>query len=176
MTANKAGREHPFFRGTPGFRHIGNGIVLADESFGRGEKTTMEIQTFFLAEEITRISAGRHDVRRAVVSVMQCTPDTPLPIRFTLPALLVLRRENTSGEALVRLRFDLVDEDGKPTGLPRRWEAKAAFADENRLLYIMAKLAFEFPRPGRYRLDITNADAPDGSVYQYAIDVVLKES
>lgn len=62
----------------------------------------MEIQTFFLAEQITRLSPGRHDVRRAGVSVLGYSSDMVFPIRMQMPALLVLRREHNSGEAPVR--------------------------------------------------------------------------
>ena len=135
----------------------------------------MEIQTFFLAEEITRLSAGRHDVRLAVASVMSYTPETRFPVCFTLPALIVLRRENICGPTAVHLRFDLVDEDGRSAGRPRRWPVQSAFADGNRFLYIMAKIAFDFPKPGRYRLDITSQDELDGPLYHYAIDLVPGE-
>lgn len=134
----------------------------------------MEIQTFFLAEQITRISVGHHDVRQAGVSVMSCTPEVQFPTTFTLPALIVLRRENIRGEAPVHLRFDLVDEDGKSAGRPRRWPIQSIFADGSRLHYIMAKIAFEFPKPGFYRLDITS-DELDGISYSYSIDVVPRE-
>jgi hypothetical protein len=131
----------------------------------------MEIQTFFLAEQITR-TGNRHDVRRAALSRIDCNAEATFPTRFTLPALIVLRRENTSGDTPVSLRFDLVDEDGRLAGLPRGLLAEGVFPDGNRFFYLVAKIPFEFPRPGRYRLDITSDDELEGSLYPYAIDVM----
>jgi hypothetical protein len=49
-----------------------------------------------------------------------------------------------------------VDEDGRPAGLPRCGLSEAVFADRNRFLYVVGDILFEFPGPGRYRLDITS--------------------
>jgi hypothetical protein len=135
----------------------------------------MQIQTFFLAEQITRLSPGRWDVRRAAVCIMECSADTRFPYQLTLPALAVLRRENTDGELPVQLCFELVDEDGRPAGLPRRWLTQSVFADRNRFLYVTGNITFEFPGQGRYRLDITTDDELDESVYHYAIDMIPRE-
>jgi hypothetical protein len=131
----------------------------------------MEIQTFFLAENITR-TGNRHDVRQAAVSRIDCTAEAQFPTRFTLPAMIVLRRENTSGDDPIRLRFDLVNEDGRLAGLPRGLLAEGVFPDGNRFFYLVAKIPFEFPKPGRYRLDITSDDELEESFYHYAIDVM----
>lgn len=137
----------------------------------------MEIQTFFLAESIERQADGRrHDVKRAVLTSMSCTDEVKFPCRFTLPGLVVLRRESSSGDAPSSLRFDLIDEDGRPAGLPRRMLAKGVFPAGNRFMYLMVKIDFEFPRPGFYRLDITPDEGQTGAVYHYAIDLVRKEA
>jgi hypothetical protein len=87
----------------------------------------MEIQTFFLAEQITRHPDNRHDVLRAAIAYFECTPQTPFPVRFTLPGLILLRREATAGAAPFVLRLDLVDEDGRPAGKPRRGRIEGVF-------------------------------------------------
>ncbi|HEV3257949.1 MAG TPA: hypothetical protein VG013_13770 [Gemmataceae bacterium] len=135
----------------------------------------MEIQTFFLAEQITRVTGNRHDVRHAAIAFLECTPETPFPVRFTLPALVLLRREATFGDAPLSLRFDLVDEDGRPAGQPRRVLAEGVFPDGYRFFSLMAQIAFEFPKPGSYRLDVTVDQEFAGNVYSYNIDIVRRK-
>jgi hypothetical protein len=134
----------------------------------------MEIQTFFLAERITRVGRNRHDVQHAAISLMECTAETPFPCQFTLPALMVLRRESRTGNTPFTLRLDLVDEDGKLAGKPRRMLVKGAFPDGYWFFTLMAKIELEFPRPGTYRLDITPDEGLAGSIYHYAIDIVRR--
>jgi hypothetical protein len=136
----------------------------------------MEIQTFFLAEQITHTPPNRHDVQSAAIACMECTPETAFPLRFTLPALMVLRRESRFGDVPIRLRFSLVDEDGKPIGQPCRMVMETVFPDGYRFFKLMAKIDFEFPVPGSYRLDITIDDEPSGNVYSYALDIVRRET
>src|SRR5262245_58631511 len=102
----------------------------------------MEVQTFFLAEEITRLADNRHDVRRAAIAYLECTPQSPFPQRFTLVGLILLRRESTGGEAPFTLRFDLVDEDGRPTGLPRRHLLQAIFPAGPRFYILAGQIEF----------------------------------
>ncbi len=130
----------------------------------------MEVQTFFLAEKIER-HGRRHDVTNAALAMMECSPETPFPIRFTLPALAVLRRESDSADAPISLRLDLVDEDGRPAGLPRRLLARGVFPAGNRLYYLMANVELEFPRPGVYCLNVTADEGLTGSVYHYNIEI-----
>jgi hypothetical protein len=103
---------------------------------------------------------------------MTCGPETVFPTRFTLPALILLRRENTEGDAPFRLQFDLVDEDGRHAGLPRRMVAQGVFPSGKRFFYLMAKIDFEFPGLGNYSLDITADEGLVGGVYHYGIDMV----
>jgi hypothetical protein len=134
----------------------------------------MEIQTFFLAESITRHPDNRHDVQRAAIAFFECTPQTPFPVRFTLPGLILLRREGTAGETPFTLALNLVDEDGRPIGLPRRGRIEGVFPPGPRFFALMGKIDFEFPKPGSYRLDLTLDDDFAGSMFSYNIDLWLK--
>jgi len=125
----------------------------------------MEIQTFFLAEKITRLPDNRHDVQRAAIAFLECTPRTPFPVRFTLPGLILLRREGTGGDVPFTLRLDLVDEDGRPAGLPRRGLIEAVFPAGPRFFALMGQIDFEFPKLGSYRLDITVDEEFAGNVF-----------
>jgi hypothetical protein len=136
----------------------------------------MEIQTFFLAEKITRLADNRHDVQRAAIAFLECTPETPFPVRMTLPGLILLRREGTGGEAPFTLRLDLVDEDGRPTGQPRRGLVNGVFPTGPRYFALVGQIGFEFPKPGNYRLDITVDEELAGNVFSYNIDLWLKRS
>ena len=135
----------------------------------------MEIQTFFLAEQITRHPDNRHDVQRAAVAFFECTPQTRFPVRFTLPGLILLRREGTGGETPFTLRLDLVDEDGMPAGKPHRGLVTGVFPAGPRFFALMGKFDFEFPRPGSYRLDITVDEEFAGNVFSYNIDLWLRQ-
>jgi hypothetical protein len=135
----------------------------------------MEIQTFFLAESITRHPDNRHDVQRAGIAYFECTPQTLFPVRFTLPGLILLRRETTGGEASFTLRLDLVDEDGKPVGKPRRGQIAGVFPAGPRFFTLMGKIDLEFPRPGSYRLDITVDQEFAGNVFSYNIDLWMRK-
>jgi hypothetical protein len=135
----------------------------------------MEIQTFFLAEKITRLPDNRHDVQRAAIAFLECTPQTPFPVRFTLPGLILLRREGAAGEIPFSLRLDLVDEDGRPAGLPRRSRIEGVFPAGPRFFALVGQIDFEFPRPGNYRLDITVDEELAGNVFSYNIDLWLRQ-
>lgn len=130
----------------------------------------MEVQTFLLAEKIEQ-HGSRHDVTNAALAMMECSPETPFPLRFSLPGLAVLRRESDSGDAPFSLRLDLVDEDGRPAGLPRGLLARGVFTAGNRLYYLVVKVDLEFPRPGVYRLDVTADEGLAGNVCHYAIEI-----
>jgi hypothetical protein len=135
----------------------------------------MEIQTFFLAEQITRHADNRHDVQRAAVAYFECTPQTPFPVRFTLPGLILLRREGRSAQTPFTLRLDLVDEDGKPAGQPRHGLIDGTFPAGPRFFLLMGKIDLEFPRPGSYRLDITVDQELAGNVFSYDLDIWIRE-
>jgi hypothetical protein len=135
----------------------------------------MEIQTFFLCERITRHPDNRHDVERAGIAFFECTSQTPWPFQFTLPALILLRRESDRGHAPFRLRFDLVDEDGRAAGKPRQVVNEFNFPDGARFFCLTTVLPFEFPRPGRYRLDVVVDDGFSVHTYPYNIDFLLRK-
>jgi hypothetical protein len=135
----------------------------------------MEIQTFFLAEEITRTELNRHNVRHAAFAFLECTPQTAFPVRLTFPSLMLLRRESSFGETPVSLRFVLVDEDGRQAGQPRGQVVKSVFPDGHRFFSLMGNIDFEFPAPGRYRLDITVDEELAGNVFTYNIDLLPRK-
>jgi hypothetical protein len=139
-----------------------------------GRKSLMEIQTFFLAEQITHHENNRHDVRRAALVFFECTPETSFPVRFTFPGLILLRRENTGDEIPFTLRLDLVDEDGRPVGLPRRGLIQGVFPAGPRFFALTGDIDFEFPKPGSYRLDITVDEELAGNVFCYNIDLWMR--
>jgi hypothetical protein len=88
-----------------------------------------------------------------------------------LPAFLLLRREVFDEEASFKLRFDLVDEDGRPAGLPYRAEILATFPSGVRFLpYAVPAIPFEFPQLGCYSLDIMVDEGLSDS-YHYPIDL-----
>jgi hypothetical protein len=131
----------------------------------------MEIQTFFLAEQITRHADNSHDVRRAAVAFFECTPQTPFPVRFTMAGLFLLRREGTQGETEFSLRLDLVDEDGRLAGKPHRGRVTGVFPAGFRFFTLTGLIDLEFPRPGSYSLDITVDEEFAGNVFSYNIDL-----
>ncbi len=135
----------------------------------------MEIQTFLLAETITRHPDNRHDVIRAAIAYFEVPRETPFPVTFSLPALILLRRETTGGESPFTLRFDLVDEDCRPIGRPHG-HAPGMFPPGPRYYSLTTVLEFEFPRPGNYRLDVTVDQGFAAHVFSYNIDLWLKET
>lgn len=136
----------------------------------------MEIQSFMLATKITKRPGGGFDVEQAALHSLQLLPDTSFPIEFTLPSLMVLRREITSDEEPIRLEFDLVDQDGRNAGLPRQSIFEETFPAGSRFLFGVFQIAFEFPRPGQYQLNVTTDDPLEDFVYRYGIEVTQRRS
>lgn len=93
------------------------------------------------------------------------------PARFSLQMLGLLRRESKSGNAPFILRFTLVDEDGRPTGLPHQTPFEAEFADGLQTYHLALRVEFEFPGPGTYRLDVVGDDGVLEDVFRYPIDI-----
>src|ERR1700733_15252708 len=83
--------------------------------------SSMEIQSFLLAERIHK-KGNRFDVENAGLANLDCTPETEFPLRFTVPPLILLRRESIEGNAPFSLRFTLVNEDGEAAGRPNHLE------------------------------------------------------
>jgi hypothetical protein len=134
----------------------------------------MEIQTFLLATKVTRRPGNRYDVEQAALHSLEFPPESSFPVRFSLPALMVLRRVVESDEAPISLLFDLVDEDGRSTGQPSRIRFQAVFPAGKRYVFFPTQIAFEFPCPGKYRLDITADEGLTGGVYSYGIDITQR--
>jgi hypothetical protein len=135
----------------------------------------MEIQTFLLATKISRLPGNRFDVQHAALHSLEFPPETSFPYRLALPALMVLRREVASGEAPIRLLFDLVDEDGRSIGQPSRFLFEAVFPAGKRYVFFPTQITFEFPNPGNYRLDVTADEGLTGGVYSYGIDITQRQ-
>lgn len=131
----------------------------------------MEIQAFLLAERIHK-KGNRFDVENAGLANMDCTPETEFPLRFTLPAIILLRRESIEGIAPFSLCFTLVNEDGQATGQPNHLKCRGSFPAGTWFYRLLANISFEFPAPGRYRLDITSDEGLAGDVYQYNISIM----
>jgi hypothetical protein len=134
----------------------------------------MEIQTFLLATRVNRLPGNRYDVEHAGLHSLGFPPESSFPVRIQLPALMVLRREIDSAEAPFSLRFDLVDEDGRSVGQPRHLRAQGVFPAGPRYFYFPTSIAFEFPGPGHYRLDITADEGLTGDIYSYGIEITQR--
>src|SRR5437868_5811940 len=132
----------------------------------------MEIQTFFLAEQVSRLADDRDDVRRAAISHLVCGPGAVFPFLFKAASLMLLRRETTSGNTPFTLRYTLVDEDGKQTGQPSGQTYQCVFPDGQRFYKVLNLIEFIFPGLDRYRLDITLDEGLAGAVYTYDFDLV----
>jgi hypothetical protein len=135
----------------------------------------MELQTFLLATKVTRVSDSRYDVEQAALHHLEFPPESSFPVRFSLPALIVLRREIAAAETPFSLLFDIVDEDGRSVGEPHRLRAQGVFPPGPRFFSWPTLIAFVFPRPGRYRLDITADRGLTGAVYSYDIEITQRE-
>jgi hypothetical protein len=131
----------------------------------------MEIQTFLLGELITRAERNRFDVQNAGLHSLGFPPESSFPVQLMIPALMVLRREIASDQAPFSLQFDLVDEDGRSIGQPRRILCRGVFPAGNRFFFFPTQIKFEFPGPGRFRLDITADEGLTGGLFSYGIDV-----
>jgi hypothetical protein len=129
----------------------------------------VEVQTFFLALEVQR--RGRGDYTAITPCVSQfAPPDGRFPFDARLPYLLLLRRASRGAEQPVALRFNLIDEDGRPAGKPADFRATGHFPAGHGWLLLSGHILFSFPEPGEYRLDIT-ADDLAGDLYSYEIEI-----
>lgn len=135
----------------------------------------MEIQTFLLATKVTRVAKNRFDVEQAALNSLEFPPESSFPYRLSLPALMLLRREIASSEAPISLLFDLVDEDGRSSGHPSHFLFRSVFPAGTRYAYFPTQIAFEFPSPGNYRLDITADEGLTAGVYSYGIDITQRQ-
>ncbi len=134
----------------------------------------MIIQGFQFVEQVTRRPGNLYDARSSYLSSFVVGPPMQFPARFSLQSLGLLRRESNSGSAPFSLRFNLVDEDGKPTGFPRQTLFEAEFEDGLHIYYLVLKVELEFPAPGKYRLDIVADDGVLEDVFRYPIDIAVR--
>jgi hypothetical protein len=134
----------------------------------------MEIQTFFLATKVIRRGPHRFDVEQAGLHTLEFPPESSFPLHIVFPALMVLRREIASTEAPFSLLFDLVDEDGRSVGQPHRLRVGGVFPAGPRYFHFPTQIAFLFPGPNSYRLDITADEGLTGSVYCYGIEITQR--
>ncbi len=97
-------------------------------------------------------------------------PDGDFPLEVRLPYLMLVRRASGTAGEPIRLKFNLIDADGKSAGQPANVQATGRFAPGERTLLLAGHVVFSFPAPGDYRLDVT-ADAEAPSLYSYDIEI-----
>ena len=132
----------------------------------RKQRSTGMIQTFFLAEKITRTASGGYDVQQAGLVLLNLVSFGE-PVM--MPGLIVLGREDASSEVPISLRLDLWGDDGRRAGQPDGARVNGTFLAGHHFFTLLANIGFVFPKPGHYRFDITMENAPEESVYHYAI-------
>jgi hypothetical protein len=133
-------------------------------------EAAIEVQTFFLAMEIQRRGPGDF------VAVTPCVnhfspPDGEFPLEVRLPYLMLVRRASGMGEDSIRLKFNLIDEDGRSAGKPSNVQATGRFASGEKTLLLAGHIVFSFPGPGDYRLDITADHEESATLYSYDIEI-----
>jgi hypothetical protein len=124
----------------------------------------MQVQIFLLARKVT-MSGHNFDILGTGVSSFDATSECVFPTRFTFPAFIMLSRESEVGDAPFTLRLNLVDEDGRSAGKPQQMLVKGMFPNGVWQAKLMAKIDFEFPKIGNYRLDLTADEGLTGDVY-----------
>jgi hypothetical protein len=103
--------------------------------------------------------------------VSQFAPAGGFPLEVRLPYLLLVRRSSSTGDDEVRLRFNLIDEDGRDAGQPSQVRVAGTFPPGQRVLLLAGQILFSFPRPGDYRLDITAGEETSASLFAYDIEI-----
>lgn len=96
------------------------------------------------------------------------------PFEFTLPYFMLLRRNHRNYDEQFSLRFDLVNEDGQPVGLPKEFRHEGVFPSGKRFYQFHGSIKFIVPKPGDYRLDITADEEGNPFVYAYNIESTEK--
>jgi hypothetical protein len=84
---------------------------------------------------------------------------------------MLVRRASATVDDQVRLKFNLIDEDGRGAGQPSNVQATGRFPPGERTLLLAGHIVFSFPGPGDYRLDVT-ADYEDSpTLYSYDVEI-----
>jgi hypothetical protein len=97
--------------------------------------------------------------------------DASFPLKVRLPYLMLVRRASGTGDDHIHLKFNLIDEDGRNTGKPANVQATGRFSRSEKTLLLAGHIAFSFPAPGDYRLDITAGHETSPTLYAYDIEV-----
>ena len=87
---------------------------------------------------------------------------------------MLLRRNHRNYDEQFSLRFDLVNEDGLPVGLPKEFRHEGVFPSGKRFYQFHGNIKFVIPEPGDYRLDITADEEGNPFVYAYNIEATEK--
>lgn len=139
----------------------------------------MEIQSFILCGEIAPTAGGRikmFDGRVLGIRGFFPLSGNGYPLRFTLPFFILLRRDHRAYDEQCSLRFDLVDQDGRPVGQPCGFKVNAVFPAGKRFMHFSGTINFEIPAQGDYRLDITADEEGRPFVYAYNIEATENEN
>jgi hypothetical protein len=135
----------------------------------------MEIQSFILCKEIKESGTGTLLDGRWL-GIHQLFPvDSGYPLHGTLPFFMLLRRDHRAYEENFSLRFDLVDQDGRPAGQPAGFKHTSVFPAGERFFHFCGDISFIIPAPGDYRLDITADEEGSPFVYAYNIEATQEE-
>jgi hypothetical protein len=100
-------------------------------------------------------------------------PDGDFPLEVRLPYLMLVRRASGTTEEPIRLKFNLIDEDGRSAGKPANVQATGRFPPGAKALLLAGHIVFSFPAPGVYRLDITADHEASPTLYAYACDIEI---
>jgi hypothetical protein len=135
----------------------------------------MEIQSFILCKEVASAGVGTmFNGHLLGITSLFPTGTGEYPIIGNLKYFMVLRRSHRAYDENFSLRFDLVDEDGRPAGQPTGAKHNAIFPAGARFFQFYGSISFEIPAPGDYRLDITADEEGTPFVYAYNIEATEK--
>jgi hypothetical protein len=130
----------------------------------------MEVQRFMLCLALRQTTQGGFDATRVAVHSFY-SKDGQFPLQFHMPFYMLIRRPDRGAEKAVTLRFNLIDQDGNPTGDPRNIKAIGSFPTGHMFINLRGTIEFSFPGIGDYRLDITADEETIPFLYQYDIEI-----
>ena len=135
----------------------------------------MEIQSFVLCSEISA-SGPEGMVNGHWLGLHSFFPTgSGYPLIFTMPYFMLLRRDHRAYDEQFSLRFDLVNEDGRPVGEPQGFRHQDVFPSGKRFYQFHGSIKIVIPAPGDYRLDITADEEGNPFVYAYNIEATEKQ-